>query len=190
DVDRFVPAAPRAEQREVVVGSVGHLRPEKCYHLLIQACAAAGRIRPVRLLLAGDGPERARPESTAQECAFRDRVSFLGHQEDVRAVYRRLDIFALSSSTEQMPLSVLEAMASGLPVVSSDVGDVREMVSPENRAQVCTPGALHAALGDLVGNSERRRQVGMANRSRAVEEYGLKRMCTAYAELYREALLA
>ena len=148
----------------------------------------AGRSRPVRLLLAGDGPERARLERTAQACGFGDRVSFLGHQEDVRAVYRRLDIFALSSSTEQMPLSVLEAMASGLPIVSSDVGDVRQMVSPENRAQVCAPADLHTALGDLAADCGLRRKIGMANRSRAVAEYALSGMCNAYAELYRQGV--
>ena len=190
DVDRFVPAAPDTERREVTVGSVGHLRPEKCYHVLIEACAMAGRRRPLRLLLAGDGVERERLERTAQACGFRERVTFLGHQEDVRSVYRRLDIFALSSSTEQMPLSVLEAMASGLPVVCSDVGDVRQMVSAENRGQVCAPGELHTALGDLAADAGLRRDIGMANRKRAVAEYALDRMCGAYRELYRGALPA
>ena len=199
DTERFrpAPAGPEREEsretagrNEVVVASVGHLRPEKCYHLLLEACAALRRTRPVRLLLAGDGPERPRLERLAQSLGFQDGVSFLGYQQDVRGVYAQCDIFALSSSTEQMPLSVLEAMASGLPVAATQVGDIREMVGEGNRPYICDAAGLAAAIGQLAGDATLRRQLGSANRQRAVEVYNLDHMCRIYAELYRGALMA
>ena len=82
---------------------------------------------PVRLVIAGDGAERATLEQFAQELGISDRVVFTGHMLP-EAVLGSFDVFALSSDTEQMPNAVLEAMAARLPVASVDVGDVKDMV--------------------------------------------------------------
>lgn len=184
DTERFLPGEMRSGRREFVVGSVGHLRPEKKYHVLIEACAALAHTRPVRLLLSGDGPERPMLERVARSLEFQNQVHFLGYQQDVRSVYHQLDVFALSSATEQMPLSVLEAMASGLPVVSADVGDIAEMVSEENRRYICDAASLTAALDSLADDAPTRRRIGAANRARAVSAYSLQNMCAAYESLY------
>src|ERR1035441_2719637 len=131
---------------EIVIGTVGHLRSEKRQDRLIAACAELARTLSVRLIIAGDGPERPRLEEMARVLGVADRVSFLGHQSDISSVYNQLDVFVLSSATEQMPLAVLEAMASGLPVVSTDVGDVRDMVSKDNTPLITKSGDLVAAL--------------------------------------------
>ncbi|MEQ9607156.1 MAG: glycosyltransferase, partial [Kiloniellaceae bacterium] len=118
-----------------------------------------------------------------------DRTRFLGHVEDVPAVLRALDIFALSSDTEQMPNSLLQAMAAGRPVAAVDVGDVARIVAGDNRALVVprdAAGALTAALAALAGDADRRRARGAANRDRAAARYGLEGMIAAYAALFAE----
>ena len=91
---------------------------------------------PIRLVVVGDGPERPALEQQARDLGIAENVEFAGWHEELVPLYRQFDIFALSSTTEQMPLSVLEAMACGLPVVSTDVGDVSKMVADENRPMV------------------------------------------------------
>jgi glycosyltransferase involved in cell wall biosynthesis len=101
-----------------------------------------------------------------------------------------MDLFTLSSDTEQMPLSVLEAMSAGLPVVGTDVGDVRAMVSPANRRFVTPPGredAYAASLAELL-TEEDRRKLGEANRALCLVEHELGTMVRAYEQLYHEVL--
>jgi glycosyltransferase involved in cell wall biosynthesis len=103
------------------------------------------------------------------------------------------DVFALSSASEQMPLALLEAMASGLPAVCTDVGDCREMLGGGGAPAVVPPGdeaAYAAALAALAARAELRAALGAANRARCVERYPADRMVRAYASLYDEALRA
>ena len=112
-----------------VIGTVAALREEKNISRLMHAFAM---LPAGRLVIVGDGPQRPALEALAASLGVAERVCFAGHHLDTAAFYAQFDIFALSSDTEQMPLSVIEAMASGLPVVSTDVGDVRLMVASEN----------------------------------------------------------
>ena len=99
-----------------------------------------------------------------------------------------MDIFALSSDTEQMPLSLLEAMASALPVAATDVGDVRHMLAPDNAtAELVTQrddAALAMAIGRLAEDAALRARLGQANRARAEAEFDQRRMFDAYAALF------
>ncbi len=97
------------------------------------------------------------------------------------------DIFALSSDTEQMPLSVLEAMASGLAVAATDVGDVGAMLSRENAAFVVPPedAALATALRVLLTEPGRAREIGAANQAKAARDYDQRTMFAAYEALLR-----
>ena len=119
-------------------------------------------------------------------------MRFTGHLDDPAALYRGLDVFALSSDTEQMPLSVIEAMASGLPVAATDVGDVAAMVAAENQAFV-TPvedAALAEAIVALARDAALRARVGAANRAKAAAEFGQAAMTAAWGVLIDGATAA
>src|SRR4029077_19120178 len=103
----------------------------------------------MHVLILGDGPERAAMEELASKNASRyGRVDFAGHQRETRDYYRAMDVFAISSDTEQMPVALLEAMASALPVVSTEVGDVRDML-PEAQGEFVVPLAEHETAWPL-----------------------------------------
>lgn len=184
DTDHFAPSFSPRDHGELVIGTVGHLRPEKHQEILIASCAELARRRPIRLLIAGEGPERRNLERFAQSLNVADRVHFLGYQVDVQNVYKKLDIFALTSSTEQMPYAVLEAMACGLPVVSTDVGDVKSMVSPHNAPMVVPAEDIPTILATLADDSTLRSRLGEANRIECVRRFSLQRMLATYAVLY------
>lgn len=194
DLDRFQPAPANYRRQlssagELVIGTVGHLRPEKQQERLIEACARLAARYRLKLLIVGDGSERNKLEATARACGLADRVLLLGRRQDVERLYWEFDVFALSSSTEQMPLSVLEAMACGLPVLSTDVGDIARMVSPENRrAVVATMAAFEQELETLLAQAELRRRLGKANRTQCERQYSLERMAEQYWSLYHAAL--
>ena len=169
-----------------VIGTVATLRAEKNVGRLLRAFAMIDPGLRARLVIVGDGPERAALEGVARELGVAARVVFAGHHRDPSGFYARFDVFALSSDTEQMPLSVLEAMAAGLPVVATAVGDVRAMLTPGNAQWVCAreDGALAAALRDALGDAEGRAAAGAANRDKAVREYGQDAMFAAYGALF------
>jgi glycosyltransferase involved in cell wall biosynthesis len=170
-----------------VVGTVAALRSEKNLGRLMHAFARLHRQRaaPARLVVVGDGPERPMLETLAAELGIGAAVHFTGHMAEPQRAYRHFDVFALSSDTEQMPLTVLEAMASGLAVAATDVGDVTEMLAAPNKIYV-TPrddATLAGALGALLDAPALRRSVGDANRAKAEREYDQATMFRTYAEL-------
>ena len=140
-----------------------------------------------RLVIVGDGPERAGLQALAAALGIGDRVSFAGHHQDTAAFYARFDVFALSSDTEQMPLSVIEAMASGLPVVSTDVGDVRLMLAEANGPLVTKldDAALAEALKMSLDSVAYRHGVGLANLAKARRDFDQAAMFAAYGALWR-----
>ncbi len=184
DLVRFATDGTRRGSDEPVIGTVAALRPEKNISRLLRAFAM---LPAGRLVIIGDGPERPALEAFAGSLGVADRVQFAGHHQDTAAFYAQFDIFALSSDTEQMPLSVIEAMASGLPVVSTAVGDVRLMVATENAGFIVSldEAALGSALAALSGDRECRRRVGQANLARAQCYFDQAAMFAAYGALWR-----
>jgi glycosyltransferase involved in cell wall biosynthesis len=120
------------------------------------------------------------------ELGISERTFFLGHVDEVPAFMRAIDIFALSSDTEQMPNSLLQAMAAGRPVAAVDVGDVREIVALENRPLVVPrdeEGALAATIAVLIADPQRREALGRVNQQRVNTHYSLDSMVAAYGAL-------
>jgi glycosyltransferase involved in cell wall biosynthesis len=201
DASRFSPAT--ADQRsaargrfgfqdsDVVIGTVGYLRPEKNYARLVDAFAKLPVDIRTKLLIVGDGDLRSALDQQICSLGLSDKVVFAGIVADPVECYRAMDLFALSSDTEQMPLVVLEAMGTGLAVLSTDVGDVREMVSDGNRPYVTPLGdedAFVRALSALMQGTQERKVLGQSNRSRCVNEYDVRLMVDRYRTLYREVL--
>lgn len=187
DLRRFNPAGPAAPREEApVIGTVAALRPEKNVARLLRAVAllrAEGT--PARLLVLGDGPERPALEELAASLGIAGDTRFLGQVADPAVAYRAMDVFALSSDTEQMPFAVLEAMASALPVASTDVGDVSLMLSEANRPHVAAldDAALAAALRPLLRQTALRLAIGQANRAKVELEHDEETMFAAHASL-------
>ncbi len=189
DLARFQPGV-REEGKPFVIGTVAALRPEKNLGRLLRAVASLPA--SCRLSIIGDGPERATLEELARTLGLGERVTFAGHVTHPERAYAAFDLFALSSDTEQMPLSVLEAMAAGLAVVSTDVGDVAGMLSDENRPFVVARdvAALGEALRTLLDDRPLRQRLGAANRARAEAAYGQERMFQNYANLFHSVAAA
>jgi glycosyltransferase involved in cell wall biosynthesis len=186
DLDRFAAPAARTSP-ESVIGTIAALREEKNLSRLIHAFAQAQAVIPCRLVIVGDGPERSALTALVQRLRIAERVEFAGHRQDTPDFYARFDIFALSSDTEQMPLSVIEAMASGLPVVSTDVGDVRTMVADDN-ARFITPlddEPMAQALQTLLADPALRQSIGQANRDKARRDFDQATMFATHGALWR-----
>jgi glycosyltransferase involved in cell wall biosynthesis len=169
------------------VGTVAGLRAVKNLPRLVRAFAAAGPPE-ARLVIVGEGPERARIEAEADRQGVADRLILPGFMADPAAWIGHFDVFALSSDSEQFPISLVEAMAAGLPCISTDVGDVAGMVAPENGFAIGDEAVLASALGRLLDDPDLRRAVGEANRRLAAAAYDEAVMISRYATLYGEAI--
>lgn len=171
---------------KLLVGTLAGLRAVKNIPRLVRAIAPH-RDR-LQLVVVGEGPER---DAILAEASLHglDDICMAGFLREPWRFMGLFDLFALSSDSEQFPISLVEAMAAGLPVASMDVGDVANMVAPENRAFVVLDEAgLVAAIGALAAAPELRQRLGQANRHRAERDFAEAAMVEAYASLYGEAL--
>jgi glycosyltransferase involved in cell wall biosynthesis len=142
-------------------------------------------------VFAGDGPLRSDLERRAHRLGLTDRLRLLGFRSDLSEIYTGFDLVALPSSSEGMPLTVIEAMAAARPVVASNVGGVPEVVVDGVTGLVVPVGdrqALADALAALLQDPARRRAMGLAGRRRYEERFTLERMAEAYAGVYRRVL--
>lgn len=175
------------DDRAVVIGTVAPLRAEKNVARLIRAFAAIPRDLEARLLIAGDGPERSRLEALAAALGVGERTRFAGHIENMHEAYVWFDVFALSSDTEQMPNALIQAMAAGRPVAAVDVGDIKRIVSPENRLLIgpkTDETGLTRVLEQLIRDPAERSRLGLSNQLHARTHYDAERMFRAYEAVF------
>lgn len=190
DTNRFTPAERPEREGPLVVGTVGNLRPVKNQAMLVAACgrmAAAGC--DVELRIAGEGEERDRLLALAESAGLRDRLRLFGRVDDVPGFLGQLDVFALTSDSEQHPNALNEAMACGLPCVATRVGCVDELLGGGRCGRIVSPGdvaALTAALTEFAVDPALRQTLGRLARQRACRHYSLDTMLARYEELYRE----
>ncbi len=195
DVRRFALGRRAAARRLLaldesvfVVGTVGRLDPVKDHATLLRAFEPIARAdRPACLLIAGGGPMRAEIEADAARLGISDQVKLLGERGDIALILEALDVFALTSIAEGISNTILEAMASGLPVVATRVGGNPELVEHGASGQLVSARdapALAAALRAYLDDAELRRAHGAAARARAERDFSLERMAAQYRDLY------
>jgi L-malate glycosyltransferase len=196
DVDRFRPLRNSDLRRslglsesDLVFGYVGGLRPVKNIGMLLRAFAGA-RIPGAKLAIFGDGPSRADLKNLAEQLGVKERVHFAGHQRDSAACFAAMDVAVMSSLSEQTPNALLEAMASGLPAVCTDVGDIAHLLGEAQRRFVVSLNDVQGyarALETLAMDPALRHSFGAQNRQRCLEQYTIDRMLREYASLYEQA---
>lgn len=199
DVSRFgMEGAARSEvRRELgiaedawVIGTVGRLASEKNQVLLVKALAGLLGEHS-RLVIVGDGPEAGAIARAVGEAGLQPWVHLTGARADVARFLEAFDVFALPSLSEGLPLVVLEAMASGLPVVASAVGGIPDVVEEGATGTLVSPGnveELRAGLLELAGDRALARMRGARAREVARARYSLDTMAGSYMELYRHVL--
>ena len=191
---RFISSAGQdnVEKKEVVLLHVGRFAPQKNHLLLVEAFALAVKEYPkMRLWLVGDGPLRPAVEKTVVEMRLEGKVFFLGIRDDVPKLLADSDLFVLSSDYEGVPLTVLEAMAAGKPVVATGVGGVPELVEDGVTGILvppCNPEALAKGILRLAKDSDLRQRMGKAAQERALERFDIARTAREYEALYLRLL--
>jgi glycosyltransferase involved in cell wall biosynthesis len=175
-----------------LVASIAILRPEKAFEVLIEAFSLVVRSVPeARLLLAGDGPCRAMLEGTAAEFGVGDRVHLVGHWEDVGGLLRAVDVAALSSDREGAPLFAIECMVHRTPLVSTDVGNVRDVLADGREVMLVPPrdpAALAARITELLRDPARAAAQAAAA-AEHIDEHSIDQAVREVTGLY-ERLLA
>ncbi|APE28228.1 glycosyltransferase [Aurantiacibacter gangjinensis] len=170
---------------EFWIGSLAGLRPVKQLEQLVRAMESLPA--EWQLVIAGEGPERDRLLAEAEKIGVEDRVHLPGFVPQPQKLVGLFDIFALSSQSEQFPISVVEAMSAGLPVAAPRVGDIGSMVSSENGPFLVDAGdekALAASLAKLAADPAGRKRIGQANRQKARDEFDERKMIERYRALY------
>ena len=195
-----VGASPTAEERgsvrrdlgvsddTIVLATIARLDPVKDLGTLVDAVKALPSSRRVLLIVVGDGDERGRLEARVQSAGVQDRVRFLGHRDDARRWLAGSDLYVNSSISEGVSLTILEAMAAGLPVVATRVGGTPEVVTGDCGALVPSrdPAALAAAIERLSDDPALRASMRDASRRRVEAHFTLERMVGEYRRVYEE----
>jgi sugar transferase (PEP-CTERM/EpsH1 system associated) len=199
DTERFTagpvagdPVEPWQDKDAFVIGTVGRLQDVKHHAGLIEAFALLRTMLPeaaprLRLVLVGDGPLRARLEQQILAAGLQDCVWLAGARSDVAPVMRSFDLFALSSIAEGTPVTMLEAMASSLPVVSTAVGGIPDLVldgATGRLVPASDPQAMAEALAAYVRSPALARTHGAAGRERIEQKYSIAAMLATYVDLY------
>lgn len=175
-----------------VIGSVGSLYPVKAFDVLLRATALLrDEWSDIQLMIAGVGPEQSALEELTQALGLGGSVWFLGHRTDIRDVLDALDIAVCCSDSEGCPLSVIEYMQVGLPVVATTVGGIPDLIEPGKHGLLVPPRdppALAGALAELLREPERARSMGARARERQRAEFDIDVLIRRLEDLYKELL--
>ncbi len=173
-----------------VLATVGRLTAIKNYSLLLDAAHLVAKDRPnLVVLLAGDGELRADLEAQAARLGIATNVRFLGWRRDLPVIYAASDVFALTSRNEGTPVALIEAMATGVPGVSTDVGGVGDVIANTTMGitvPLDDPAALAAAVARLLAEPESRRRMGAVARAHVLARYDIARLTNDIDTLYRK----
>jgi glycosyltransferase involved in cell wall biosynthesis len=192
DTSEFYPdiAPVRARGAAPVIGTVANLQPKKDLRTFVEMAARVHARHPrTRYVIVGYGPEQAALQRQARELGIQSSITFVGLAENVAAMYRQFDIFVLTSVHEGFANVIVEAMASGVPVVATDVGGAPDAIE-EGECGYVVPPRDPAALANracrLLDAEALRIQMGRAARNRALSHFSLDAMVRRYCDLYDE----
>ena len=191
DLVQFHSCNAESSPKNPVILQVGRLVRDKDHATLISAfCLIAAEVPGVELWIVGDGPMEGKLRRMAAQSPYGARIRMMPGQSNIAEVYRQAHVFVLSSVRESMPNVVLEAMASGLPVVATDVGGLREVVEPERTGLLVPPSphALADGLRIFLADPEKSRTFGLSGRKKVDAEFSLHRMAERYDALFQDLL--
>jgi glycosyltransferase involved in cell wall biosynthesis len=175
---------------DLVVGSVGRLVEQKDYPTQFRGFAAAWQAEPrLLMILIGDGPLRGELESLAAQLGIAHRVRFLGYRSDVARLFHAIDYFALASKFEPFGIAILEAKANGVPIISSAVNEIPDILSQGKCGRLfeaCSAPDFSRALLELIRDPVGTRSMAAAAYREAEARHGLKAMIDSYQRLYDE----
>jgi L-malate glycosyltransferase len=175
-----------------IIGTIGRLAPVKDYSTLLLAMRqVVDEVRPAKLVIIGDGPERNRLEQLTEKLGITSNVNFLGARRDLANLYGNFTVFALSSISEGTSMSILEAMASGKPVVATAVGGNTSLVQEGKTGHLVPPKQpelLAKALLNLIRNKTIAQNMGNAGRERYLTYFTATQMARNYELLYERML--
>jgi len=176
---------------EKILVHVSNFRPVERVLDVIRILERVNREVPTRLLMLGDGPERAAAQALARRLGVPDRVRFLGQHEGAEEITAMAHVFLLPSELESFGLSALEAMACGLPVIGTDAGGLPEVVKHTETGFLLPVGdveGMAARTLEILKDEERRHEMGQAGRRRAACLFGADRVVTQYEDFYKKAV--
>jgi L-malate glycosyltransferase len=174
-----------------LIGTVARLRQEKNIPRLLRVFREATQNVNAKLVIVGSGEMYESILRHIQELNLTGKVIMTGYINDPSAIVKALDILAISSDTEQMPISVLEAMAAGIPVVGTDVGDIKEMIAPVNVEFLCQADDENAFVNNLkrlMDDAALRGKIGLDNNVRSRANFDKQLMFDNYEKLYELAI--
>ena len=180
-----------AKPEEKILVHISNFRPVKRVLDVVEVFERVRREMPARLLLVGDGPERSKVERRCRQCDICDDITFVGNLARVEEILTGADLFVLPSETESFGLSALEAMACGVPVITTRVGGLPEVVREGRDGRLFPVGdvdAMGAAAIELLGDQELRTEMSRSARARAREDFREDRIVARYREIYELAL--
>ncbi len=196
DTELFIPTEDKAQSKtnlgilpeEIVIGAVGRLDPVKDYTTLIKAFASlAGSYKNIKLMIVGNGPEEDNLKKCVEYAGIENRVYFMGRKDNIHDFLGVMDVFVLPSVIEGISNTILEALASGVPVIATNVGGNPELVRDNEIGFLFKPGdegGLASLLKKYIENSRLMEIHGNAGRKKAVEDFSLDGMVKSYEKLY------
>ena len=181
------------DEEHFIIGTVAALRPEKNLTALINGFKVFlnnHSNRDCTLVIVGDGGERQALQHYVENEGIASHVIFTGNIENPEKILPAFDVFALTSHTEQMPIAIIEAMATGLPVIAADVGDVRHMLSGENSALITgvLPAAIARCFKLIQNNPDMARDIGALNQKKAQQDFAFEQMLAGYTSCIEKAV--
>lgn len=186
------PGARRwAKSDEKIMVHISNFRPVKRVLDVVEVFARVRREMPARLLLVGDGPERSKVEQRCRRCDICDDITFVGNLARVEEILTGADLFVLPSEIESFGLAALEAMACGVPVITTDVGGLPEVVRHGRDGLLFPVGdvdAMGAAATELLRDQERWSEMSKSARTRALEDFQEDKVVAMYRDIYELAL--